>query len=121
MATRVNAVAAPRSLRVFYRDYANAVAIPSTSPESLPANRVAPLAEQLLASADNFLGVVDRNDTILQCYLADDPAHVTLELVYPEATGCLRLTLPRDQALQCLGDLPKLFGEDLLPGAQYIA
>jgi len=112
--------AAQRVLRVFYRDYANDVSIPSTHPESLAANRVAPLADQLLVAGDNFLGVVDPNDVILQCYAGDDAATITLELVYPEATGCLRLTLAREEALQRLDQLPEFFDESLLSGAQYV-
>jgi len=112
---------AHRVVRVFYRDYANDVTIRSTQPESLLANRVVPLADRLLGSADNFLGIVDQNDTILQCYVADEPAEVTLELVFPEASGCLRLTLPRTRALDLLDHLPDSFDEQLLQGAQYIA
>ena len=112
--------AANRVLRVFYRDYANDVAIASSHPESLLASRIAGLADRLLGAGDNFLGVVDRNDVILQCYVAADPAELTLELVYPEASGCLRLTLPRAQALARLKDLPEQFDESLLAGAQYI-
>jgi hypothetical protein len=112
--------AAHRVLRVFYRDYDNAVSIASSQPESLLASRIVPLADRLLVKEDNFLGVVDRNDVILQCYVADDLGALTLELVHPEASGCLRLTLPRDQALQCLDGLPELFDDSLLPGAQYI-
>ena len=111
---------AHRVMQVFYRDYVNAVTISSAQPEALPANRVVPLADRLLVPGDNFLGVVDRNDVILQCYVADDPADITLELVYPEASGCLRLTLPRDQAFDRLDALPELFDESLLQGAQYI-
>jgi len=111
---------AHRVLRVFYRDYANEVTIPSTRPESLLANRIVPLADRLLTSPDNFLGIVDRNDTILQCYLGDDAAEVILEIVFPEATGCLRLTLPRHRALDLLDHLPEAFDEHLLEGAQYI-
>ena len=111
---------AHRVLQVFYRDYANAVTIPSTRPESLQASRIVPLADRLLTAADNFLGVVDRNDVILQCYVDEDPADITLELVYPEATGCLRLTLPREQAFDLLDHLPEQFAETLLQGAQYI-
>lgn len=107
-------------LQVFYRDYINAVTISSAQPEALQANRIVPLADRLLVPGDNFLGVVDRNDVILQCYVADDPADITLELVYPEASGCLRLTLPRQQALDRLDALPDLFDESLLQGAQYI-
>ncbi|MDJ0740200.1 MAG: hypothetical protein QNJ91_10810 [Gammaproteobacteria bacterium] len=109
-----------RQLRVFYRDYANAVSISSARPEALSIDRVAALAEHLLGDADNFLGVVDASDAILQCYLADNGADITLELVYPEATGCLRLTLPRQRALAILDRLPDTFDESLLHGAQYI-
>ena len=112
--------AARRVLRVFYPDYANGVSIPSTHPETLAASRVAPLADQLLVAGDNFLGVVDPNDVILQCYAGDDPATITLELVYPEATGCLRLTLSREEALDLLDHLPEFFDETLLSGAQYV-
>ncbi len=111
---------AQRTLQVFYRDYANEVTISSARPEPLQANRMVALAERLLVSADNFLGVVDRHDVILQCYVADDPGDVTLELVYPEASGCLRLTLPRERAFDCLDRLPEQFDESLLQGAQYI-
>ena len=47
--------AAHRVLRVFYRDYDNAVGIASSQPESLMVSRIAPLAERLLVKADNFL------------------------------------------------------------------
>ena len=111
---------AHRVVQVFYRDYVNAVTISSARPEALQADRIVPLADRLLVPGDNFLGVVDRNDVILQCYVADDPAEVTFELVYPEASGCLRLTLPREQALDRLDALPESFDESLLQGAQYI-
>ena len=116
----MSGVRQPPSLRVFYRDYANAVSISSAQPEMLARDRVVPLAERLLCDSDNFLGLVDASDAILQCYLADDGDAVTLELVYPEATGCLRLTLPHDRALAILDRLPETFDQDLLEGAQYI-
>jgi len=116
----MSAARAHRVLQVFYRDYVNGVTISSTRPESLQASRIVPLAERLLVAGDNFLGVVDRNDVILQCYINDDPGDITLELVYPEATGCLRLTLPREQAFDRLDSLPELFDESLLQGAQYV-
>jgi hypothetical protein len=108
-------------LRVFYRDYANDVRIASSQPESLSAERISALAARLLEHPDNFLGVVDRNDVILQCYLAEQDDGVVLEMVYPEATGCLRLVMTIDQALSILQSLPLGFDESLLPGAQYIA
>ncbi len=120
MATFMNGARAHRTLRVFYRDYKNNVTISSAQPESLQASRIVPLADQLLNSEDNFLGIVDGNDVILQCYVADDPADLVLEMVYPEATGCLRLTLPRDQVLDRLDKLPEQFDESLMAGAQYI-
>lgn len=108
-------------LRVFYRDYVNDVRIASSQPESLSLERIAALAARLLEHADNFLGVVDRNDVILQCYLADQAGSTVLEMVYPESTGCLRLILPTDQVMVMLQQLPVDFDESLLPGAQYIA
>jgi hypothetical protein len=110
-----------RTFRVFYRDYRNDVFIASSQPESLPVSRVVPLAQRLLAAAENFLGIVDRNDVILQCYAADDPEKLILELIYPEASGCLRLAMPREQALDLLGHLPDVFDDTLLQGAQYVA
>lgn len=109
-----------RVLRVFYRDRRNAVAIPSSRPEPLMVSRIAPLAERLLDDPDNFLGVVDRNDVILQAYAADAPDRLTLELVYPDASACLRLDLARDVGLRLLGDLPECFDAALLPGAERV-
>ena len=107
--------------KVFYRDYVNGVNISSAQPEALPAERVAPLAEALLQHADNFLGVVDRNDLILQAYLDDDEQSVFLELLYPEGQGAMRLQLPWADAVDLLASLPAEFDEGLLPGAQFVA
>ena len=120
MATRMSDNRGVRECRVFYRDYHNAVSIPSTRPETLAADRLAALADRLLVEGDNFLGVIDRNDLLLQCYGADRSDEITIELVYPEASGCLRLTLPREQALDRLDHLPETFDESMLSGAQYI-
>jgi hypothetical protein len=108
-----------RSLRVFYRDYVNAVSIPSSQPEALAVERIAALAGRLWDNSDNFVGVVDRNDVILQGY-RDDDASVVLEMIYPEATGCLRLRLPGDDALALMAELPDVFDASLLRGARYI-
>ncbi len=106
---------------VFYRDYVNDVVIPSSRPEELDAARIRPLAEQLLQHADNFLGIVDASDLILHAYLDDSEQRVTLELLYPESGGAMRLTLEREAALHVLADLPLQFDEKLLPGAQYVS
>jgi hypothetical protein len=120
MATRMTGQSARRSLRVFYRDYANRVSILSSAPESLSTDRIVPLAERLLSASDNFLGIVDRSDTILQCYVDNDDSDVTVELIYPEANGCLRTQLPRAAALAMLDKLPESFDDLQLDGAQYI-
>lgn len=109
------------TFKVFYRDYVNGVNISSAQPEALPGDRVAPLAETLLQHADNFLGVVDSNDLILQAYLDDDEQSVFLELVYPEGRGAMRLQLPWADAVELLAALPAEFNEGLLPGAQFIS
>jgi hypothetical protein len=116
----MNPARAEHVFRVFYRDYAHAVSIASSQPEALVAGRVRPLAERLLDHPDNFLGVVDRHDTILQVYSGEEPGWLVLELVYAEATGCLRLQLARSEALERLATLPAEFDESLLPGGQYL-
>ena len=113
-------VAPQRVVRVFYRDYLNEVAISSTQPESLLQDRLVPLAQRLLLSEDNFLGVVDRHDTILQCYLSEEPDAVVLELVRPERPGCQRSIMPRDEAFDRLGSLPDQFDDALLPNSEYV-
>lgn len=109
-----------RVVRVFYRDYVNDVSVCSTAPEALLIDRLVPLAERLLQSADNFLGIVDPDDTILQCYMDDDPDAIVLELIVPERAGCLRLKLPRAQAMSRLRDLPERLDTSFLPGAEHI-
>jgi len=110
-----------RVFRVFYRDYVNDVSISSAQPESLLAERIAPLAEAVLQHADNFIGVVDANELVIQLYLDDDESSVFVELLYPEGKGMLRLNMPWDQAVAMLAKLPGEFDESLLPGAQYIS
>jgi len=110
-----------RVFKVFYLDYVNGVAVSSAAPEPLAAERIAPLAETLLQHADNFLGVIDRNDLILQAYLDDDEQTVFVELLYPEGQGAMRLNMSWADAIELLTDLPEEFDESLLPGAQYVS
>jgi hypothetical protein len=113
-----------RFFDVFYRDYRHNVSISSAQPEPLDAQRLAPLAEKLLESPDNFFGVVDREHTILQCYLDDEAdaaaPRVILELVFAENPGYYQASLPLADALALLGKLPQVFGKDLLPGGRFI-
>ena len=113
-----------RVFDVFYRDYRHQVSISSASPEPLDAKRLAPLAERLLESQDNFFGVVDREHTILQLYLDDqtagEPAQVIAELLYAEQPGYFQARLALADALQLLARLPDEFGNELLPGGHYV-
>lgn len=113
--------ARPGAFRVFYRDYTNDIAISSLQPESLPAERVAHMAETVLRHADNFFGVVDSDDTVLQFYPDDGESSVIVELLYPESRGVLRRSMSRERAFSLLADLPDPFDERLLPGAQFIS
>lgn len=117
---QVTAPRRQRVLRVFYRDHEHGAAVSSLQPESLLADRLVPLAERLLQHPDNFLGVLDAGDVVFQVYPSDDPGSLVLELVYPEDKGLLRCELPRAQALLLLSELPEVFNEGLLPGAQYL-
>jgi len=109
---------AERSFPVFYCDFLRDLSISSSKPEPLAADRLVPLAEQLLVAEDNYLGVVDPNDVILQLYLSG--REMVVELIFPESTGILQSRMPVEQALALLADLPDEFTEALLPGASYI-
>ena len=104
---------------MFYRDYDHDVSISSSEPEPLAADRLTALARQLLSGEENFLGIYDSRDVLLQLYL-DDGQKIVLELLYPEASGCLQCRLQLDEAMKLLEKLPEQFGDDLLPGANYI-
>lgn len=103
---------------VFYHDYVNEVAVNSTQPQSLLATRIPELARRLLIAEDNYLGVVDRNEVILQLFL--DGEEVIVELLKPDVAGCLRSRMPLAASLDLLGELPEVFAADLLPGAQWV-
>ncbi|RMG33296.1 MAG: hypothetical protein D6720_11715 [Gammaproteobacteria bacterium] len=107
--------------RVFYQDYHGGMAVSSARPEQLARSRLRPLAESLLVAEDNYLGVIDADEQILQLYAADEPGMIQLELLYPEGGGMLHLTLLRETAFSLLDRLPERFEADLLPGAQYAA
>jgi hypothetical protein len=107
-----------RVFGVFYHDYVNEVAINSTQPESLLATRIPDLARRLLVAQDNYLGVVDRNDVILQLYR--DGEEAVAELLKPDVAGCLRARMTLAASLDLLGRLPEMFGVDLLPGAEWV-
>lgn len=104
---------------VFYRDYLHQVSISSASPEPLAGDRLVPLAEHLLGNPDNFLGVEDEKQSVLQLY-ANEDGSIVMELLYPETDGCLQLKRTRQQAMEILGKLPAVFEDGLLPGANYI-
>jgi hypothetical protein len=104
---------------VFYRDDAHDVAISSANPESLLAARIPALAERLLADPDNFLGIVDRNDAVLQLYLQED-GRVAVELLRSGRGDFLRGRLPLPEVLTLLADLPPVFADDLVPDAERI-
>lgn len=106
-------------VNVFYRDFVHDVGISSTSPEPLPRDRLVPLAEKLLTCEDNYLGIVDRNDTVLQLYRHDDQTMV-VELIFPKSSGCMQIKCSHQTAMVLLAELPDVFPEDLLPGAVYI-
>jgi len=103
---------------VFYCDFLRDVSVSSSKPEPLAGERLVPLAEQLLVVEDNYLGVVDGNDTILQLYLSG--AEMVVELIFPESSGVLQRKLPVAEALALLEGLPEEFTEALLPGASYV-
>ncbi|HHH13826.1 MAG TPA: hypothetical protein ENJ98_06270 [Thiolapillus brandeum] len=109
---------AERSFPVFYCDFLRDLSISSSKPEPLAADRLVPLAEQLLVAEDNYLGVVDPNDVILQLYLSG--REMVVELIFPESTGILQSRMPVEEALALLADLPDEFTEELLPGASYL-
>lgn len=113
-----------RVFEVFYRDYRHDVAISSAAPEPLDAKRLAPLAEKLLESADNFFGVVDAHNSILQFYLDDEAAGpepvVVVELLFAEQPGYYQADMSLADALDLLGRLPDSFDSELLPGGRYI-
>lgn len=104
---------------VFYRDFTHDVGISSAAPEPLARDRLAPLAEKLLTSEDNYLGIVDGSDTVLQLYQSDEQT-IVVELIYPKSSGCMQLRISRQNAMLLLSELPEIFPEDLLPGAAYI-
>jgi hypothetical protein len=113
-----------RDFDVFYRDYRHNVSISSASPEPLDAKRLAPLAEKLLESPDNFFGVVDKVNTILQLYLDDENGGakplVVVELLFADRQGYLQAKLSLQEAMALLDRLPDEFSNDLLPGGQFI-
>lgn len=104
---------------VFYRDYINEVKISSSEPEPLDSDRVVSLAENLLIHEDNYLGILDSRDVLLQLYRTADGG-IMLELSYPEASGCMQLKRSWDEAIRLLADLPVEFADNILPNAHYL-
>ncbi|WP_456375598.1 hypothetical protein [Thiolapillus sp.] len=107
-----------RGFRIYYCDFVHDSAISSSKPEFLAADRLVPLAEHLLAAQDNYLGVLDANDNILQFYMSGK--EMVVELLYPDAQGMMQCKLPLEKGMQLLASLPDEFSEQLLPGAAYI-
>jgi len=107
-----------RGFNIYYCDFVHDASISSSKPEFLAADRLVPLAEHLLAAQDNYLGVIDSADTILQFYLSGK--NMVVELLYPEGKGLLQTKMPMEEGLALLGSLPDVFDETLLPGASFI-
>lgn len=113
-----------RVFDVFYRDYQHDVSISSAAPEPLDAKRLAPLAQVLLKSPDNFFGVVDSKHSILQFYLDDEAAGpapvVVVELLFAEKPGYHQADMSLADALALLDNLSDPFDVGLLPGGRRI-
>ncbi len=107
-----------RGFDIYYCDFVHDSSISSTKPEFLAADRLVPLAEHLLAAEDNYLGVLDGAENILQFYLSGKD--MVVELLYPEGKGLMQKKMPLDEGMTLLGELPDEFTEELLPGATYI-
>jgi hypothetical protein len=107
-----------RGFQIYYCDFVHDSSISSSKPEFLAADRLVPLAEHLLAAQDNYLGVLDAHDNILQFYVSGKD--MIVELLYPDSQGMMQCKLPLDEGMQLLGNLPDEFSEELLPGATYI-
>ncbi len=107
-----------RCFSVFYCDFVHDASISSANPEPLATDRLVPLAEHLLAAEDNYLGVVDKQENILQFYRSG--RQMVVELLHPNMPGLMQKKLPVDEAMQLLGNLPDDFSRDLLPGAAFI-
>lgn len=108
------------SFKVFYKDYENNVSISSSNPDLVNSDRIKFLAESLLQHADNFLGIIDRNDVILQAYLDDDEQYIFLELIFPESTNFLQTRMNWTDAFNFLANLPIEFSRDSLPNAESV-
>ena len=63
----------------------------------LAADRLAAVAEHMLTSPDNFFGVLDNGDAILQLYLEDDGS-IVAELIYSDVDGCFRACMSLQEA-----------------------
>lgn len=107
-----------RGFDIYYCDFIHDSSISSSKPEFLAADRLVPLAEHLLAAEDNYLGVLDGAETILQFYLSGED--MVVELLYPEGKGMMQSKMPLEKGMKLLGSLPDTFTEELLPGASFI-
>lgn len=107
-----------RGFKIYYCDFIHDSSISSSKPEFLAADRLVPLAEHLLAAEDNYLGVLDNAETILQFYLTGKD--MVVELLYPEGKGMLQSKMSLEEGMKLLGSLPDEFSEELLPGATFI-
>lgn len=115
---------------VFYRAAAWGEQVQSHAPRQVSRDGLRELAEALFgdagqAAAEDYLGIIDGTDLILQAYpddaTAGEPASaLVVELLYPEADAGLRTRLGRTEFLRLLAALPARFDEGLLPGAQYV-
>ena len=107
-----------RGFNIYYCDFVHDSSISSSKPEFLAADRLVSLAEHLLAAEDNYLGVFDDEDNILQFYLSGKD--MVVELLYADAKGMMQAKMPIESGMELLGSLPDRFTEELLPGASYI-
>jgi hypothetical protein len=104
--------------KVFYQDYGTGEAVSSAQPRGLLRDALAPLAERLLSVPDNYLGVIDLDDRVLQCYGADTPGRVVVEFLLADGRGGWQAELGLDAVLELLRDLPEGLSADLLPDAR---
>jgi len=95
----------PMQYKVFYTSHSRQESASSTAPRLLDAEQLEALALRILADEDDFLGVIDNDDRIIQ-FMRSSADELLVELPDFDARESLQCRLSTEQALELLRYLP---------------
>lgn len=105
--------------RVFYYFERTGESVSSTSPVEMSAKSIHEQLLNRLHSRDDYLGILDARDNVLQILLASGDGRYWVELPLEEARASYGRYMDLVEVQELVLGLPRVLDRDRIPGLEY--